>query len=117
MRRAALATGALLLLCCAVGPAGADDLLLPEPGAARAQEVTALCTAAGGLPDRCRKSVVPGDVQNDELVLVGLDGSGVPARVQLEQRLVLRGVGDYAIRERGPARAAVPLTPGEDPPN
>ena len=102
---------------CAPTAAVAEGLELPTPGAARAQEVTALCAAAGGLPDRCRRSEVPGDVQNDELVLVGLDGSGAPGQVLLEQRLVLRGVGDYAIRERGPARKAVPLSPGEDPPN
>ena len=114
LRRAVVAT------CLVVGvaaPASAEELPLPTPGAARAQQVDALCTAAGGLPDRCRASVVPGDVRNDEVVLVGLDGSGVPAKVELEQRLVLRGTGDYAIRERGPARAAVPLNPGEDPPN
>src|SRR5688572_15709004 len=116
LRTAVLATG-LVLVAVPAAPAHAEELLLPTPGAARAQQVDALCTAAGGLPDRCRPSVVPGDVQNDEVVLVGLDGSGVPSKVQVEQRLVLRGTGDYAIRERGPARAAVPLTAGEDPPN
>src|SRR5687768_10041610 len=111
------ATAALAAVCLSAGPADAEELVLPAPGAAQAQEVTNLCAAAGGLPDRCRKSVVPGEVQNDELVLVGLSGTGAPAKVLLEQRLVLRGVGDYAIRERGPARAAVPLTEGDDPPN
>ncbi|MFN2521765.1 MAG: hypothetical protein ABR614_00410 [Mycobacteriales bacterium] len=108
---------ALLLVLTSALPAAAADLVLPAPQARSAQEVTALCQAAGGLPDRCRPSQVPGEVRNDEVVLVGMAGDGSPARVQLEQRLVLQGVGDYAIRERGPARAAVPLTEGEDPPN
>jgi hypothetical protein len=109
--------GAVLLVPLLAAPAAADELVLPAPQARTAQEVTALCQAAGGLPDRCRPSQVPGDVRNDEVVLVAMGGDGRPVRVQLEQRLVLQGVGDYAIRERGPARAAVPLTAGEDPPN
>src|SRR6476659_6773054 len=115
MRHAAVAMFVTFALPCAVSaPALADDLVLPSPQAARAQEVTALCTAAGGLPDRCRPSVVPGEVRNDETVLVGLDGAGHPIRVVLDQKLVLAGTGDYAIRERGPARAAAPLVAGDD---
>lgn len=117
MRRAMAVVVLVTSLLAHTAPAAADEIALPSPQAARAQEVTALCAAAGGLPDRCRPSVVPGDVRNDELVLVGLDGQGRTARVLLEQRLVLQGVGDYAIRERGPARAAVALTKGDDPPN
>src|SRR5689334_220280 len=116
MRHAAVATFVTLVLGLA-SPALAADLVLPSPQAARAQEVTALCAAAGGLPDRCRPSVVPGEVRNDETVLVGLDGAGHPNRVLVDQKLVLEGTGDYAIRERGPARAAAPLIPGDDPPN
>lgn len=73
--------------------------------------------AVGATQERCKRSRVPGPVVNDEVVLVGLAGDGVPSRVQLEQRLLLTKVGDYVIRERGPARSAVPLVPGSDPPN
>jgi hypothetical protein len=91
---------------------------LPVPGAALAQELELVCNPlVGGLPERCKKSSVPGPVVNDEVVLVGLGGSGAPSRVQLEQRLLLTKVGDYVIRERGPARSAVPLVPDSDPPN
>src|SRR3954469_19668188 len=118
MRHAAVATFVTVVVPLALAaPALADDLVLPSPQAARAQEVTALCAAAGGLPDRCRPSVVPGDVRNDETVLVGMDGGGQPAAARLEQKLLLRGPGASAIRERGPARAAEPLVAGDDPPN
>src|SRR3954454_990459 len=116
MRQAAVAMFVTLALLVP-GTAFAADLVLPSPQAARAQEVTALCAAAGGLPDRCRPSKVPGDVRNDETVLVGMDGGGRPATVRLDQKLLLEGTGDYAIRERGPARAAEPLIAGDDPPN
>src|SRR4051794_28388156 len=103
MRHAAVAIFVTFVLPCVLPAAAlAEDVALPSPQAARAQQVTALCAAAGGLPDRCRPSVVPGDVRNDEAILVGLDGSGTPAKVLLDQNLTLQGVGDYAIRERGP---------------
>jgi hypothetical protein len=96
----------------------AGSIDLPTPGAARAQELDLVCNPlVGGLPERCKKSSVPGPVVNDEIVLVGLGGDGRPARVLVEQRLVLTKVGDYVIRERGPARSAVPLVKDSDPPN
>jgi hypothetical protein len=96
------------------GPAAADPLVLPPPLADDAQS-TALCGAVGSRPDRCLTSTVPGPVRNDEVVLVGLGGDGTPAVVELEQRLRITGTGDYAVRERGPARQARSL--GElDPP-
>jgi hypothetical protein len=111
----------VLLLLTAVAtatPAAAASIDLPRPGAALAQELEIVCNrAVGATPERCKKSKVPGPVVNDEVVLVGLAGDGVPSRVQLEQRLLLTKVGDYVIRERGPARSAVPLVPGSDPPN
>ena len=107
-----LVLSALLLVATAV-PAAADPLELPTPGAARAQS-TELLRRVGARPDRVLVSVVPGPVVNDEVVRVGLDGGGTPALVQVEQRLVLTGQGDYQVRERGPARAARAL--GEEPP-
>lgn len=95
-------------------PASAAPLPLPPPLTADAQG-TDLCGAVGSRPDRCLQSFVPGPVRNDEVVRVRVDGRGKPAVVELEQRLRLTGEGDYAIRERGPARQARAL--GElDPP-
>jgi hypothetical protein len=113
---------AVLLVLAVVGasaaPSYAASIDLPQPGAARAQELALVCNAAvGATPERCKKSKVPGPVVNDEVVLVGLDGAGTPSTVQLEQRLTLTKVGDYVIRERGPARSAVGLVADSDPPN
>jgi hypothetical protein len=93
------------------GPAAA--LELPSPAEQRAQDLT-LLAEVGARADRRLVSVVPGPVVNDEVVLVGLAGSGVPERVLVEQRLVLSGEGDYQVRERGPARASEAL--GDEPP-
>lgn len=98
------------LLLAAV-PAAA--LELPSPAEQRAQDI-ALLREVGARADRILVSVVPGPVVNDEVVLVGLSGAGVPQQVLVEQRLRLTGSGDYQVRERGPARAAVAL--GEEPP-
>lgn len=123
MRRLTLhrsvASGAAVSLALLAAPAYGDGpVSLPEPGAARAQELALVCNkVVGGTPERCKKSSVPGPVVNDEKVLVGLGGDGTPVRVLLEQRLVLTKVGDYVIRERGPARSAVGLVADSDPPN
>ena len=103
-----LAAVALALL-----PGPALALELPSPEQQRAQDV-ALLREVGARADRVLVSVVPGPVVNDELVLVGLSGGGVPVRVLVEQRLRLTGTGDYQVRERGPARASEAL--GDEPP-
>ena len=105
---ATLAAGALLGLPLA-GPAAAEPLQLPTP--AQAQQAAAdLLVAVGARPDRRLVSRVPGPADNDERVLVALAGDGVPARVELEQHVVLSGTGDFQVRERGPARAARALS-------
>jgi hypothetical protein len=100
----------LVCLLLAAGPAAA--LELPSPEDQRAQDLT-LLQEVGARADRVLVSVVPGPVVNDEVVLVRLDGSGEPQQVQVEQRLVLTGTGDYQVRERGPARASESL--GDEP--
>ena len=119
MGRVTALAGAVLAVVTLSTPSYADTAIdLPTPGAARAQELDLVCNPlVGGLPERCKKSSVPGPVINDEIVLVGMGGDGRPARVLVEQRLVLTKVGDYVIRERGPARSAVPLVKDSDPPN
>ena len=104
----------LLTLVCLAGPATADTLTLPTPEAAKVQQDD-LIRAVGGQPDRLLKSDVPGRVVNDERLFVGLAGDGAVRTVTAEQRLTLEGEGDYAIRERGPARSAVSLS-RENPP-
>ncbi|HVE64113.1 MAG TPA: hypothetical protein VNB94_09955 [Mycobacteriales bacterium] len=54
-------------------------------------------------PERRRTTFVPGPVRDDERIVVRLLPDGSPARVTVTQRLLLRGTGDFAIRERGPA--------------
>jgi hypothetical protein len=119
VRRVTATAGALLATIAISTPSYAGSTIeLPLPGAALAQELELVCNAVvGALPERCKKSSVPGPVVNDEVVLVGLDGTGRPSRILVEQRLLLTKVGDYVIRERGPARSAVPLVAGSDPPN
>jgi hypothetical protein len=85
------------------------NLVLPTPEAARVQ-TSDLIKAVGGLPDRLLLSNVPGSVVNDETIQVGVGGDGSVRTVTAEQRLRLGGTGDYAIRERGPARAATSLS-------
>lgn len=92
--------------------AWADTVQLPTPEAARVQQDD-LIRAVGGRPDRLLASDVPGRVVNDETVDVGLASDGAVARVTADQRLTLEGEGDYAIRERGPARSATSLS--DDP--
>jgi len=92
----------------------ADTVRLPTPEAARVQQQQ-LISAVGGQVDRLLMSDVPGPVVNNELVRVGLGGDGRVVSVTADQRLSLSGEGDYAIRERGPARSATSLS-SEPPP-
>ena len=80
------------------------------PQTARVQQAS-LITAVGGRPDRFLMSDVPGPVNNAEIVRVGLGGDGSVRTVTADQRLELTGEGDYAVRERGPARSARPRCP------
>ncbi|MCU1593794.1 MAG: hypothetical protein JWO12_1186 [Frankiales bacterium] len=89
-------------------------ITLPSPEAARVQQAN-LIKAVGGRPDRLLQSFVPGPVVNAETVRVGLAPSGAVSSVTADQRLTLTGTGDYAIRERGPARSARSLS-SEPPP-
>lgn len=107
MRRTRLA-GALLLLL--PGVAVADEVELPTSDAAQLAATTILKQLPGFRPDRLLPSDVPGPVVNDEVVRVGVAGDGTVTRVVLEQRLRLVGTGDYAVRERGPAREATSLS-------
>ncbi|MCW2544716.1 MAG: hypothetical protein JWM40_2268, partial [Frankiales bacterium] len=128
MRSSGVVAGVLLLLSPALASAAptsvagaaptsvaaADTIQLPTPEAAQVQSAK-LIVAVGGRPDRLLASDVPGPVINDEVVHVGLGNDGSVRAVVADQRLRLTGEGDYAVRERGPARSATSLT-GEPPP-
>ncbi len=104
----------VLLTCLALTtPVYGETVPLPTPEAARVQQ-DELIAVVGGRVDRLLKSDVPGPVVNDEVVRVGLGGDGGIGAVTVDQRLQLQGEGDYAIRERGPARSAASLS--ADPP-
>jgi hypothetical protein len=89
-------------------PPGRDSTIrLPAP----IEGVDPLANVDLGLrPDRLRTSVVPGTVHNTEAVSVLLGPIGAPAAVTDRQRLVIRGAGNYIVRELGPARAAEGLS-------
>ena len=109
MRRLTLPAAVSVVLLTAA-PAAA--LELPSPAQQRAQDLQ-LLREVGARADRVLVSVVPGPVVNEEVVLVAMSGSGAPQQVLVEQRLALRGTGDYQVRERGPARASEAL--GDEP--
>jgi hypothetical protein len=102
------------MLMLAPTAALADRIELPTSDAAQVQSTALLRQLPSFRPDRVLPSNVPGPVLNDEVVFVGLAGDGRVAKVSVDQRLQLKGTGDYAIRERGPARSATPLS--EEPP-
>jgi hypothetical protein len=105
---------ATLLATTALGPAAAaEEIELPTSDAAQLAATALLQQLPNFRPDRLLPSHVPGPVVNDEVVLVGIGGDGTVRQVTLEQRLRLTGTGDYAVRERGPARSATSL--GDDP--
>jgi hypothetical protein len=101
-----LLVGALLL----PGVASADQIELPTSDAAQLAATEILRQLPNFRPDRLLPSDVPGPVVNNEIVTVGVGGDGTVRRVELEQRLRLEGTGDYAVRERGPAREATSLS-------
>jgi hypothetical protein len=88
--------------------AAADRHSLPLPRPV--QEVDPLATPQLQLrPDRLLKSQVPGQAVDREDVRVALGPTGAPASVTDTQQLVIKGAGNYIIRELGPAREAVGL--------
>lgn len=104
-------TRALVALVLLVpGTASADTIELPTSDAAQLAATAILKQLPGFRPDRLLPSDVPGPVVNDEVVHVGVAGDGTVRRVVLDQRLRLQGTGDYAVRERGPAREATSLS-------
>ena len=106
---ATLAAASVLML--APLPAGADTIELPSPQSEQLGG-SELLEALGAPRDRLPAASVPGRIVTDELVTVEVAGDASLVRVSDQQRIQLSGVGDYHIRESGPARLAAGL--GDD---
>jgi hypothetical protein len=85
-------------------PTAADSITLPAP-----VRGVAPVADAGLTHEQLRTSQAPGAVDGSQDVTVAVGPTGAPADVTVVQRLRIRGTGDYAIRQRGPARSAVAL--------
>ena len=121
MRRHSLTTLIALATAMALADAGAPARAVTAPtGPVLPLPAPAIAGILPGVnlglpPDRLLISKVPGSIHDDEQVLLSLAGDGSPATVAVEQRLSISGTGDYVVRERGPARAAVPIGDGPPP--
>jgi hypothetical protein len=82
--------------------AGAATVQLAPPQAQQLSGVE-LFQALGVLGDQLPGYKLPGGITEAETVRVELAPDGTAQRVVDDQRLVLQGVGDYIIREAGPA--------------
>src|SRR6266545_3459439 len=89
---------ALVLLAAPVAADAGPPVLLPSP--VRALTATPpLATGPIVTETRWR-----GRLTSDERVVVGVDSAGRPFSVQVVQRLVVGGVGDYVLTVPAPAR-------------
>lgn len=98
---------AVAALALAAAPASGPALPLPKP----AGQVPAAVIGATfpDRPERLRRSILPGPVDDTERVDVLVAGSGAPAAVALTQHLVLSGTGQFIVWERSSAQDAVAL--------
>lgn len=69
-----------------------------------------------GFLNRRVERVLPGPVTDQEVVVVRSDPSGEPLTVRVDQRLMLRGLGDYFFRIPGPATRVEALPDSESSP-
>jgi len=94
--------------------ATADSIDLPRPQSEQLNGFE-LFEMLGVSPDRLPASTVPGSVTNNERVNVTVASDGSVQQVRDQQQIQLSGIGDYRVREAGPARSAVALG-GDEPP-
>jgi hypothetical protein len=98
VRRPLLPAGALVALAWAPAVLAAQgQVVLPDPSV----RLTAAPPLVGGSAGFAR---VPRTGRTNEVVLVGIDGGGRPARVAVEQTIELLGKGDYTFSVPGPVR-------------
>jgi hypothetical protein len=62
------------------------------------------------------ETLLPGPVEDEEVVTVGVGAGGVPVEVRVRQRLVLHGLGDFRFKVSGPAQTVEPLPDSEAEP-
>lgn len=55
------------------------------------------------------ETLLPGPVEDEEVVTVGVGPDGQPAEVRVRQRLILHGLGDYRFKVSGPAQTVEAL--------
>lgn len=55
------------------------------------------------------ETLLPGPVDDEEVVTVAVGPDGVPAEVRVRQRLLLHGLGDYRFKVSGPAQTVEAL--------
>ena len=97
---AALAATAFVALGTPLAGAAPGDLVLPKP----LGEIPVPTEVFADKPERLRRSIVPGGVDDTERLDVGLGPDGSPAAVSLTQRLVLKGTGQFVIWQRSSAQ-------------
>jgi hypothetical protein len=81
-------------------------------------DAIAFATGAEGILNGSKgvETRLPGRVSDAELVTVGVDTTGRPARVGVVQRLVIHGLGDFQFKVPGPARRLDALPESENLP-
>lgn len=84
-----------------------DRIRLPSAEDAIKDRIRAEQLLRGG---RGAERTLPGVVRDDEKVRVEVSPDGVPHQVVVDQRLRLRGTGDYFIKVPGPVRSARALS-------
>lgn len=99
--RAGAALAATAFVALGAPPVGAAPgaLVLPKP----VGEIPVPATVFADRPERLRRSIVPGNVDDTERVELGLAPDGSLATVAMTQRLVLSGTGQFIVWERSSA--------------
>jgi hypothetical protein len=102
---AALAATAFVALSAPPASPAPGRLELPKP----LGEIPVPAEAFPDRPERLRRSLTPGSVDDTERIEVQLAPDGTPAAVSVTQRLVLGGTGQFIIWERASALDAEAL--------
>jgi hypothetical protein len=104
----------------------ASVTLLPSGGAAGAErvdlpterDILAVAYGAETLLYGARgiETMLPGPVEDEEVVTIGVGPDGAPAEVEVTQRLVVHGLGDFRFKVSGPAQTVEALPDSESEP-
>ncbi len=106
---AASASASALATTAAAAPVPRSIVALPSP----TSPLSVLPPLQGGrLPIR----VYRGQLTSDERIRIGVDGTGVPKTLEVEQRLVAHGLGDYYLVVPAPVTDVEPTPDSESRP-